>query len=229
MLEVGAELAERSHVEDSRGVRVADFHPSREQAVHVSLVGRQPFFLRAGEREAVIQGRPRVVARELVFSALSESSKGSIEESFRRDLFRVPFGLAFYRQAVTRRGAEEMRLRGASERAPSRRASRTWGWVGLAAAAAAGAGAGLMYGLSVSSFHDYEKATSEAQASQLKATTQRRLVGSRILAGTAAGLAAAGVVLLVLDSRDSARATATVSVALGPGGTGLVVGVAGSW
>lgn len=232
VLEVDPEQAERLHVEDARGVRVADLHPSREQGARIALVGREPFFLRAGEREAVIQGRPRVAMRELAFAALSDAAKGSVEQSFRRDLFRTPFGLAFYREEVTARVSEELRMRPAAVAngdAGDLRPLRTWGWAGVGSGAALGVGAAVLYGFAASAYRDYQKAGSDAQAAAMRATTERRLFASRVLGGGAVGLAAAGVVMLVVDSRRESRAKGSISMGVGAVPGGGTVWVVGAW
>ncbi len=232
VVEVGAEHAERFSVEDARGVRIADFHPSREQAVRLALVGQEPFFLRTAAREASIRGRARVAASELTFSALSEAGKGSVEESFRRDLFRTPFGLAFYREDVTGRVSEELRLRSAVDAdggARDSRPLRTWGWAGVGTGAALGAGGAVLYGLAASAYRDYQRAGSDSQAEALRATTERRLLASRVLGGGALGLAVAGAVLLVLDSRHAPGANGAMSLEIGPVQGGVAIGAAGAW
>jgi hypothetical protein len=232
MLEVDPEHAEHIHVEDARGLRVADLHPSREQNARLALVGREPFFLRAGEREALVQGRLRVPMRELAFAARSEAAKGSVEESFRRDLFRRPFGLAFYRADVTARVSEELRMRpvvGGYGDAGEPRALRLWGWAGVGTGAALGAGAAVAYGFAASAYRDYQNAGSESQANALRATTEQRLLASRVLGGGAVGLAAAGVVMLVVDSRRDSRANVPISLGLAPVPGGGAVAAAGTW
>lgn len=97
-LRIGPQRADRYHVEDARGVRVADLHPSPEQPVRLALVGQAPFFLRTAEREARIPREPRRVdASELAFAPRAVGSRGSTDATFRQFLFQVPFGVGFYR------------------------------------------------------------------------------------------------------------------------------------
>lgn len=230
ILEVDAEHAERFSIEDARGVRLADFHPSREQATRLSLVGQEPFFLRTGTREATIEGPSRIRAGELSFSTLSERPRGSVDETFRRDLFQIPFGLRFYRQILAERDNDEWRLH-SEAKMETERVRRAWGWGTIATGTALGLGAGLAYGLARTSYNDYQKATTDSQASELRATTEDRLLASRVLGGTALGLAVAGAILVFVNSHlpepEKGRIpfTATVvSTALGPS-----IGAAGSW
>lgn len=155
-----------------------------------------------------------------------------MEESFRRDLFRKPFGLAFYREDVTGRVSEELRLRpvaDADDGARGSRPLRTWGWAGVGTGAALGAGGAVLYGLAASAYRDYQKAGSDAQAEALRVATERRLLASRVLAAGAAGLALAGAVLLVLDSRHAPGANGSMSLEIGPAQGGVAIGAAGAW
>lgn len=230
VLEVDAEHAGRFSIEDARGVRLADFHSSGEQTTRMSLVGQEPFFLRTGEREAAIRGQTRVGAGELVFSALSEGTKGSVEETFRRNLFRVPFGRVFYREIVAAREGAEQRLRGEVEE-ESRRVRRVWGWGTIATGTAVGVGAWIMYGLARASYGDYQKAASDSLANELRATTESRLLVSRILGGAAVGLAVAGALQVFLGSpqREPETGRIAFSASAAPSGSGFVVGATGSW
>ena len=89
------------YVEDSRGVRVADLNPTAESKPMLALVGQPPFFLRDSLREARVpmrsRGGPPVAASKLRFVPASHRSRGSLEETFRNQLFEQPFGRSFYR------------------------------------------------------------------------------------------------------------------------------------
>lgn len=89
---------------------------------------------------------------------------------------------------------------------------------------AVGAAGAVLYGLAASAYRDYQQAGSESQANALRATTERRLLASRVLGRGALGIAAAGVVMLVMDSRRDSRANAPISLGVAdvPGGGDVV-------
>ncbi|MGC4123064.1 MAG: hypothetical protein QM765_52545 [Myxococcales bacterium] len=106
-LEIEAKDAAQFHLEDGRGVRVADFHPSAEQSARVALIGQAPFWLRSGDREAALPAEPSVLVSKLSFTPNGAAAKGSVELSFRKNLFVLPFGQAFFKAAVAERGKLE--------------------------------------------------------------------------------------------------------------------------
>jgi hypothetical protein len=133
---------------------------------------------------------------------------------------------------VTARVSEELRMRpvvGANGDAGEPRPLRTWGWAGVGTGAALGAGAAIAYGLAASAYRDYQMASTESQANALRVTTEQRLLASRVLGGGAVGLAAAGVVMLVVDSRRDSRANMPVSLGLAAVPGGAAVAAAGTW
>jgi len=106
-LQLDSQRAERYHIEDSRGVRVADLHPSREQPMRVALLGQPPFALRTPEQEALLSvAGGTIEVASLSFQPWSSAKKGSAEESFRRYLFATAYGVGFYQGHVTARREE---------------------------------------------------------------------------------------------------------------------------
>lgn len=218
--------AQRFRVEDSRGVRVADLHPSREQAVRLALVGVAPFYLRTEDREATIGGRGELSTKKLAFAPLSASSRGSVEVSFRRLLFAVPFGMGFYQGMLA---AEEARRSGLSTSREARSRSpqllRVAGWTGVGlGVGAALAGALTMVG-AARAHADYEKAPTQAAAIAAHHRTSQFAWASYGLWAGGGALLATGASLLVADHLSEAKVTPAVSI--GPGA--LSVGVAGNW
>ncbi|HEY3450104.1 MAG TPA: hypothetical protein VGK67_27370 [Myxococcales bacterium] len=141
-LEVEAQHADQFHVEDGRGVRVADFHPSAEQAARVALVGQAPFWLRSGDREAVLPSETRVLASQLTFDPTSAPAKGSIEQSFRKNLFLLPFGQTFFRASVAERALleKDLAVEAMLARRSEVRPKQVAGWVGGRRGARGGGG-----------------------------------------------------------------------------------------
>ena len=88
----------RYHISDSRGVRYLDFHTAGDGLFHVALLWRAPaFFVRTEETEARLERTddPVVSLAELTF-VYRDSPRGPVEESYRANLYAVPFGKGFY-------------------------------------------------------------------------------------------------------------------------------------
>ena len=226
-LEIEPEHVGQYYLEDSLGVRVADLHPTSEQSVRVALLGKAPFWLRTSEREALLPAKAQVVASQLAFAPLSATAKGSVEQTFRKSLFLVPFGLSFYRGAVAERGRLEEEFV-VEERLVQRaeiRPKLVWGIGTLAAAVAIGATSAAVYGMAADAHGQYETAKTQQDAQRLHAMTQDRLYASRTLAGVAGAAAIAGVVLLVVDAKEKP----SIAVNIAPGPSSVSAGVSGRW
>lgn len=95
-----AELEGRHWLEDTHGVRFADFNKEADRPLLVLLPPERELFLRSSTQEANIQPRPagRVVdAAALAWKAQGVAARGgSLDESFRQHLFERPFGARFY-------------------------------------------------------------------------------------------------------------------------------------
>jgi hypothetical protein len=89
----------RMWVEDTRGVRVADFNKERERPMVLALPPDRSYYLRGEGQEArltVPRAGAVVDAGSLSWSSSAVASRGSVEEAFRDKLFSVPFGPSFY-------------------------------------------------------------------------------------------------------------------------------------
>lgn len=223
-MEIEPENAGRFHVEDARGVRVADFHPSREQTVRVALLGTAPFWLRTPEREALLPEGERVAFAGLEFRPLSAPAKGSVELTFRRNLFQIPFGLSFFRGATAERDrlAEELRLR---QSAPPARSTAAIGWGLVGGAATLGAASGVAYLMANWAYDRYDHAAVYHDARRYRGMTEDRLLASRILVGVAGVAAAAGITLLVIDGSEDR----SLALGVAPGPSGAAAAVSGTW
>lgn len=91
--------AGRMWVEDSRGVRVAEFHKERERALALALTPGRGYYLRSPGREArltVPKAGAVVDAGGLAWGPPAIASRGPVEDAFRDKLFGVAFGPRFY-------------------------------------------------------------------------------------------------------------------------------------
>ncbi len=95
---VPSTLADRYFLEDGRGVRFADFNMSPDGPVTMTLVPQSVYFLRTDDSERVIplDAVASVDASNLPSQPIELERRGAEEISFRRDLFSIPFGKAFY-------------------------------------------------------------------------------------------------------------------------------------
>jgi hypothetical protein len=90
-------LGGRFWIEDDRGVRVADLHKEPQASFDIMLVPGRAYFLRADDREAEVPlGGARVDAGDLSWRARAVAARGSLDQSFRQDLYAEPYGRSFY-------------------------------------------------------------------------------------------------------------------------------------
>ncbi len=234
-------MTDRYHVEDARGVRVADFHFSNEQQMVVALVGKSPFFMRTDQKEASISGDAMEVrASELAFSEIAAANKGSLEQSFRRHLYQVPFGKGFYAGARSAFNQGEpmsagfgeqdtMRDTGPSPVSPMEIA----GWTTLSAGVLTGVASGLVYYSADMAYQDYKDADNQDDMDRHKETSEDRLTVSRFLLVGASALAVTGATLLIVDAVKKKRAKEKTSMPVQPVVAqvegGLYLGVTGTW
>jgi hypothetical protein len=92
-------LSGRMWVEDTRGVRVADFNKERERPLVLALPPDRGYYLRTSGQETrltVPRAGTVVDAGALSWSPAAVASRGAVEEAFREKLFSVAFGPRFY-------------------------------------------------------------------------------------------------------------------------------------
>ncbi len=96
----GFDGGKRMHIEDTRGLRYVDLHSGAGNRGRLVLlkkpVNNLPYYLRTGDQQATIATDTKVAAMgQLAFEDRPNQTRGSVEESFRADLFSTPFGPAF--------------------------------------------------------------------------------------------------------------------------------------
>ena len=92
-------FAGRMWVEDTRGVRVAEFHKERERPLALALTPGRGYYLRMTGRETrltVPRAGAVVDAGSLEWGPPALASRGPVEDAFREKLFGVAFGPRFY-------------------------------------------------------------------------------------------------------------------------------------
>jgi hypothetical protein len=93
----------RLWVEDSRGLRVAEFNKERERSLVMALPPGRGYFLRTYGREAAFTfAKPGAVvdAGGLEWHQTAFAARGAVQDALRDRLFSVPFGSRFYRGYV---------------------------------------------------------------------------------------------------------------------------------
>ncbi|MCP3142976.1 caspase family protein [Pyxidicoccus xibeiensis] len=93
----------RLWVEDSRGLRVAEFHKERERSLVLALPTGRAYFLRRSGREAAFtfaRAGAVVDGGGLAWRETALASRGAVQDALRDRLFSVPFGSRFYRGYV---------------------------------------------------------------------------------------------------------------------------------
>ena len=221
-LHLEKELGGRYFVEDARGIRTADLNFTTEQAVHLKLVGKEPFYLRTNNTEArIIVQNGEAPSKSLVFNGLQENHRGSIDQSFRKHLFEIPFGQSFYLGmfAASRAGESprvsaptKSKLPVAADKPRFKRdAGKILGWTFLGTGVAAGIASGALYAATKSPYADYESATEPEDAKAKREITEERMRLSRAFMGAGIGLAAAGAGMLILRAVQNKPAKKTAA------------------
>ncbi len=225
----------RYYLEDARGVRIADLNFTVEQSVRLKLVGKAPFYLRTDNTEARVEvGKTTVDSKSLVFAGLDANHRGSIEQSFRKHLFEVPFGKSFYLgMFAAATGEESPRVDAPSPAVPASRSdihrekaspNAVLGLTFLGTAAAAGIASGALFAAANASHKDYNAAEESEAAKELRETTETHMRLSRAFMGAGIGLGVAGASLLIVHAvqgrhprKTASRATRIApSVTAGP-------------
>ena len=105
-LHFGNALSGRFHIEDERGVRLCDLHKERAGTFDVVVSPRRTSYVRRSatatdsdtDEEAEI--RPsrsrRIELSDAAWHTRQVASRGALDESFRPDLYKIPFGRGFY-------------------------------------------------------------------------------------------------------------------------------------
>jgi hypothetical protein len=98
-LRFGPGLTGRFHIEDDRGIRYADLHKEPGTVFDVVVSARRGYYIRRNEMEEASvrrSARSHVDLARLAWAPIAVSARGSVEESFRKDLYLVPYGRRFY-------------------------------------------------------------------------------------------------------------------------------------
>lgn len=105
LLRFDAELTGRFYLEDDRGVRYADLNKAAGIRFDMAVDRDRAYFVHRDEQEAhVSPGTARLAVARLSFRPSSMAARGSLDQTFRRDLYRVAYSRGFYEGFCTRTG-----------------------------------------------------------------------------------------------------------------------------
>lgn len=205
LLEVPASMSGRYWVEDNRGVRYADFHSGPDANVTLVLAPAESYFLR---NEAFEIRLPTSMLRSADASRWqrgprSVRARGSEAESFRKNLFAVPFGPAYYEGFRASFVSEPLgTVAGDGPPAPGTRTRRAIAMV-VGGTAVASLVASLVVGSTVdSATQRYRRAAgSESELAALADDVERRVSVTNVLLGTGIGLAVTAATLWFWPAR----------------------------
>ena len=202
-LELDERVSGRMHIEDERGVRVADFNTAPDGPITLVLNPGSRYFLRGanGERTFKATARHRVHAARVQPQPRQIAARGSEDQTFRRDLFAVPFGRAYFHGFSNAR-ARDVTPNPVVVHAPAD------GWTGheiaaasLGGGAAIAAAAGIVLGVLASDRAEaYRNDTApQAEIDHLRSDSRTFSTAANALYVTSAGLAATALVLWLID------------------------------
>jgi hypothetical protein len=115
-------LAGRFHIEDDRGVRWADLNKEMGGGFDVMVSPRHGYYVMRGdarsedeteETEFRAAGSRRVELSSLKWRPRAIASRGALDQTFRQDLYKVPYGRGFYDGYVATSG--DLAVEGGSE------------------------------------------------------------------------------------------------------------------
>lgn len=118
-LQIPRDTAGHIQVEDARGLAYADWNKAPDHTAYLALlyppVRRAPrYFVRRGDRETSVElDRPGTGPTEIALdqgrlAPARSAGRGSVAESYRRELFSVPYGRAFVRGFDASRDGERI-------------------------------------------------------------------------------------------------------------------------
>lgn len=178
------------HVEDERGVRIADVHAASGEPRTLFLAPDRTFFIRGAGWEARFApgAGDEVLLSSLAREAPGLAGRGSVGDALARGLFAVPFGRGFY---------DGWRARHPVGLAPPSAAPRTrarwrpvaaWSGVGASAGLAGGAWWELRQAAAAAREHRNAFGTA-AEVDALRRRARRHEQQAQLLAGTSVGTA----------------------------------------
>ncbi len=105
LLHFDRHLSGHYYLEDDRGVRYADMNKAPGVRFDMALDHRRSYFIHRKDQEArLAPGQQRVTVSSLKFSAKALAHRGSLDRSFRRDLYKISYSRGFYDGFCTQTG-----------------------------------------------------------------------------------------------------------------------------
>lgn len=199
-LRIPGQMAGRYFVEDTRGVRYADFHSSPDFTITLTLVPQELYYLRSDTQEiriptSVLQSAS---ATDLPAHPISLAMRGSESDEFRRNLFALPFGPAYFEGY--RASLPDPRSRARAEALkpePRGLSGKRIAALSVLGAGAASLVASLVVGLGVQDLRDqYARAVGDDEdIAGLEGQIEGRVLATNVLLGAGIGLVVTGATL----------------------------------
>lgn len=105
LLRFGIGLAGRFYLQDDRGIRYADLNKAAGIRFDLAVERRRTYYIHRESTEAMVgPGQQRVAVSSLSFASSPLAMRGSLEQSFRKDLFRTAYSRGFYDGFCARTG-----------------------------------------------------------------------------------------------------------------------------
>lgn len=219
VVHLSANTSGRYSLEDARGVRYADFHKAPGVPVDIVLLEQPFYYLRTRARELRVDPPGNFSVQAGSWRPIAMAARGSVAETFRRDLYKVPFGPEFYSGFVASTDllavAPYEPTSRLSDTAP--KPARAWlpaaRWSTLGVSAAAGIGSGIAAWLtraSYAGFKDQLQTRGTVNAS-LQQRVDRGRVATNALLGVTAAAGVSSLVLWLLDTPAPASSNAAQS------------------
>ena len=196
-------------IEDARGKRLADVNPNFTKPMPLALLGSPPFFIRGKTHEAkIVKPRKTTATSQLVFVPLSQRARGSVAESFQRELFSTPFSPSFY-QGMMAMKAQILQEGPAAQTTPNlnlvEHANVTssltpWFWGSVATTGFSAAVTGALAYWAKTTHDQYNQSSTPAEAIALEDKSRRLSLYTNVaLAVTGTGFLTSFILYLVDD------------------------------
>ncbi|HEX7480206.1 MAG TPA: caspase family protein [Polyangiales bacterium] len=187
----------RFHVELENGLRWLEAHLDGKLEVVLALPRGIEAYVRTATRDAVVAATTRELAlNSLQFAAPTDTGRGGIDSSYRKDLFRRPFGADYYRGFVDATGVPGVsfsRSRSPALHDPTR--SKVPAIVALSAGGAAAVVAVVTAALALQTKADFDDTRLMRRASELDTRYRTLTTVSAVSLAVAALGGASGCVL----------------------------------
>ena len=238
-LKIPKEIGGRFYIEDSSGYRYMDFNKTTEQAVTLTLLPSNKYFLKDQEksREYLIEyeNSKEFIFSDLQSSKFSFSGRGAVDDSFRKFLFAQPYGISFYNGIVAASGDVPVDIKKTVINYDEDESSANWkiptGVTFITLGAGSVAGGIVTAVMAYNKAEDYRNALVETDEVKKYKDDSRMLTwisipcfaAGAVMSGVGIWLTASGI----KDGKHNKKVTVIPSIV--PSEGGAYIGISGSW